>query len=72
MIDVPYWWDGTKATLLATIHKFRSELVPQELLTATPISDQAPVQKAHSTTSGIVQVNKPQLLQNHKVNPKGW
>lgn len=29
LIEIPYWWDCTKDSLLATIHKFRPDLIPQ-------------------------------------------
>ncbi len=27
MIEIPYWWDGKKPSLMATIHKFRPDLI---------------------------------------------
>jgi hypothetical protein len=40
LIEVPYWWDGKKESLAATIHHFRSDIISQQdplLLTASPI-----------------------------------
>lgn len=28
LIEVPYWWDGSKSSLMASIHQIRPDLVP--------------------------------------------
>lgn len=28
LIEIPYWWDRSKTSLLATIHQYRPDLVP--------------------------------------------
>ena len=40
MVEVPYWWDRTTDSLAATIHKARSDLVPDS--TREPISTESP------------------------------
>lgn len=29
LIEIPYWWDFSKSSLMATIHHHRSDLVPK-------------------------------------------
>jgi hypothetical protein len=40
LIEVPYWWDGTRAQLAATIHYKRPDLVPIESVQSPPIPPQ--------------------------------
>lgn len=41
LIEVPYWWDNTKSSLVATIHKFRPDLLPTSER-GTPIPNEPP------------------------------
>lgn len=41
LIEIPYWWDQHKSSLLATIHKFRPDLVPAPGF-GTPIPNTVP------------------------------
>ncbi len=40
LIEIPYWWDHSKQSLLATIHKYRPDLVTTMEITADPISSE--------------------------------
>src|SRR5690348_8479348 len=32
LIEIPYWWDNEKSSLMATIHKYRPDLIPLEMV----------------------------------------
>lgn len=40
LIEIPYWWDKEKSSLMATIHELRPELV--EAVDASPIPREPP------------------------------
>ena len=44
LIEVPYWWDFTKESLMATIHQKRPDLIPF-LSDGIPIPIEPPLQK---------------------------
>src|SRR5262249_32758999 len=52
LIEIPYWWDNQKASLLATIHKFRPDLVSAASLPpdALPVTLDPPDPDKHKTT----------------------
>jgi len=44
LVEVPYWWDGSKDSLVATIRQVREDLLP-EFVGGTPIPLQDPNRK---------------------------
>ncbi len=42
LIEVPYWWDYRKETLIASIHQVRPEVVKNFPVTADPIPKEPP------------------------------
>jgi len=40
-IIIPHWWDGSKDSLIATIHKYRPDLIP-DAGTGQPVPEQMP------------------------------
>jgi hypothetical protein len=48
LIDIPYWWDRNKESLMATIHKYRPDLVPMAKDTL-PISHEPQGVSVHGT-----------------------
>ena len=42
LIEIPYWWDLEMLSLLATIHKFRKDLVPEAPVGIDPIPEKPP------------------------------
>lgn len=37
LVEVPFWWDGTKESLLATVFRFRADIVdPSQIGTPIP------------------------------------
>lgn len=40
-VVIPVWWDGTKTALMATLHKYRPDLVPDPG-SGQPISEKMP------------------------------
>ncbi len=45
LIDIPYWWDGTTSSLVATIRKNVPSLFLTQYLDAIPIPEREPATK---------------------------
>eukprot|EP01027_Heterolobosea_sp_BB2_P007423 GEZU01011052.1.p2 GENE.GEZU01011052.1~~GEZU01011052.1.p2 ORF type:complete len:114 (-),score=22.70 GEZU01011052.1:113-454(-) len=43
LIEVPYWWDNTAASIIASIHSVRPDLVSEPPSGASPIPSEPPV-----------------------------
>ncbi len=70
LIEIPYWWNKEKGSLLATIHKCRPDLIKQPV-TDLPIPDSDP--KSHLTSPP----NFPFLMglpwkHTDNIDPTGW
>lgn len=54
LISVPYWWDGTEESLVATIKSQRPDLLPLYLTTKQPIPVHPPQFYLPSVKSNIL------------------
>lgn len=44
LIEIPYWWNHTKSSLIATIHKYRPDLISSSIVgDGTPIENKPEV-----------------------------
>lgn len=49
LIVIPYWWDQLYDSFLATVHKYRPDLVPNPPVDANPVSEIQPTRKLRET-----------------------
>eukprot|EP00026_Physarum_polycephalum_P001762 Phypoly_transcript_01764.p1 GENE.Phypoly_transcript_01764~~Phypoly_transcript_01764.p1 ORF type:complete len:946 (-),score=154.63 Phypoly_transcript_01764:299-3136(-) len=76
LITVPIWWDYKKESLIATIKKYKPDLLPMEQVSVAPISEEIPdyVREDYDTAiPGFGSVMLPQPQPKSSVfNPEGW
>lgn len=63
LVVVPYWWDGTKESLAATIHKAKPQII-QIPLGALPISETPPL-TSRGTKPSITRVTGERGICSH-------
>jgi hypothetical protein len=70
LIEIPFWWDEQQPSLLATIKKYRPELVPQTV-DALPISEEMPEKflKDKSVATGMSLLRIHLILEGSAIIP---
>lgn len=67
LIEIPYWWNKEKQSLMATIQKFKPDLIKQSV-TQEPIPETNPNIEQHQEKITFLLG----LPWNDKINPTGW
>jgi hypothetical protein len=67
LISIPFWWDKSVASLEATIHYYRPDLIQ-----ATPSGKPIPLQMPNKYTKQFVYVPNAAKDWNEDVDPTGW
>jgi hypothetical protein len=71
LIEIPYWWDQRLATLQATIHKIRPDLIPNPGL-ASPIPTEEPIRKLRASGIPVIYLLATPLPWLRAIDPTDW